>query len=56
MSTLYEEYKKQIAELQEIAEAVRRTEISEARAKIQALITVDPSEVHHDREDIEFQG
>lgn len=38
MSTSYEDYKKQIAELQEKAEAARRTEISEARAKIQTLM------------------
>ena len=38
MSTSYEEYKKQIAELKEKADAVRKTEIGEARAKVRSLM------------------
>ncbi|MYN30638.1 H-NS histone family protein [Duganella levis] len=37
MST-YQDYQKQIAELQSKAEAARRTEVSEAKAKIQAIM------------------
>lgn len=37
MST-YQDYQKQIAELQAKAEAARRTEVSEAKAKIQAIM------------------